>query len=104
MINPGILREQIEVLKLTSTQDEYGDVVQTYTHYLNLKAAVKYAGGSKSLENFETWNSQALTFITYIRPIDETMRIVWKGDTYIINSMPLVNYDYLETNVEKLKG
>ncbi len=104
MINAGILRESIMIQKLTTTQDEYGDVIQTYTDYLPLRASVKYAGGAKSVENFETWNSQTVVFTTYIRNIDETMRIKWKDNIYIINSKPLINYDYLEIYAEKLKN
>lgn len=83
MINAGILREQIVIQKPTITRDEFGDVIQTYTDYLTLRASVKYAGGSKSVENFETYNSQTIVFTTYIRNIDETMRIKWKDNIYI---------------------
>lgn len=104
MVNAGIMREVITILKLETTQDEFGDIKQEYSPYLTLRASVKYAGGSKSIENFESFNSQSIVFTTYIRNIDETMRVVWKDNTYIINQIPIVNYDTLEISVEKLKN
>lgn len=104
MLNPGILKEIITILKLTTTQDSYGDVKQVYTPYLKLRAAVKYAGGSKSIENFETFNTQSIVFTTYVRNIDESMRIVWKGNTYQINQIPVIEYDTMQISAEKLKN
>jgi len=103
MVNAGILREVITILKLETTQDDYGDVKQVYSPFMTLRASVKYAGGSKSVENFEAFNSQSIVFTTYVRPIDESMRILWKGDTYIVNQLPMVNYDWLEISAERLK-
>ncbi len=103
MVNAGILREVITILKLETTQDSYGDIKQVYSPFMTLRASIKYAGGSKTSENFEAFNTKSIVFTTYVRPIDESMRIGWKGDTYIINQMPMVNYDWLEISAERLK-
>lgn len=105
MFNPGQLRETITIYKLSgNTRDEYGESVENYVPYITLRARVKFNGGNKTIENFETYNTKSITFETYNRKIDDTMRIHWKDDVYIINSMPVIEYDYISISTEKLKN
>lgn len=105
MINPGILKEKITIIRLSGgTRDDYGEYTELWIDYLTLKAAVKFNGGAKVVENFETFNTKSVTFQTYVRKIDESMRVIWKNETYIINSAPVIEYSDMFITCEKLKN
>jgi head-tail adaptor len=100
-MNIGEMRYKIIVQQKVSTRDVYGAVSSSYEDLYNLKASVKYNGGSKGVDNSEIFNSKAVTFETYYRNITEDMQIVFAGKKYSINSIIPIEFRFkLQLNCE----
>lgn len=84
MIIAGDLRYPITITQQTSTKNEYGEMVQSYSAVTSCRAGVKYQSGQKILDNKEIFSTQFLIFSMYYRDVDETMRINFDGQTYKI--------------------
>lgn len=90
----GDLRHVIKVYELTTVKEgDFGSEDETYTEVMQLRAAVKYNGGSKSIDNNEIFTSYNVTFITYYRStITPTMRIGFNEDMYTIENISPIGY------------
>jgi SPP1 family predicted phage head-tail adaptor len=83
-MNIGNLKYNIIIQRLTKNKDVYGSVVETYTNVYNLKANVKYAGGSKTIENDEIFTPLTIIFTTYKRNILESDIILFDNKKFKI--------------------
>lgn len=88
----GDLRQVIDIKRLSITKDAYGAVSETYTTVYTLRAAVKYQGGNRLIDNNEIFNSQTLVFTTYYRTIENTDRIVFNSKKYKILFIAEIGY------------
>jgi head-tail adaptor len=84
MIIAGDLRYPIVITKQTVTKNEYNEDVMSFSAVTTCKAGVKYQSGQKTLDNKEIFTTQFLIFSMYYRPVDETMRVLFDGQTYKI--------------------
>ena len=102
----GDLRHVIKVYELTKVKEsDFGSEDETYTEVMQLRAAVKYNGGAKSIDNNEVFTSYNVTFITYYRNITPTMQIEFNGDRYTIENITPINYkDGLQIICKKING
>ena len=85
----GKLKERIEIYGYVETQNSIGEKVRSYTLLYTRWASYRSLNGS---EGFETMEKTARRFAEFkIRaqatPINETMRIVYKGMTFNITSI-----------------
>jgi head-tail adaptor len=89
----GDLRHVIKVYELTTTKEsDFGSEDEVWTEIMELRAAVKYNSGAKTIDNNEIFTSYNVTFITYYRDITPTMRIEWCDDMYTIENIAPINY------------
>ena len=100
----GDLRYKLEVIKPTLTKNSYGEAIETWSNLHTLRAARKYLGGSKGIDNSETFTSDTLEFTTHYRKdITPIMRIVFAGNTYTINNIQEIGFkDGLKITAEKI--
>lgn len=81
----GILNEIIVVEALTTEKDEYGAERTLYIFKTKTRANVKRNGGGKALESEKIVFTSNVTFkIRIYHKIENTDRIVWKGQYYQI--------------------
>jgi SPP1 family predicted phage head-tail adaptor len=92
MIQPGQMREDIIVQKKTTIKDNYGAEAEIFTDYLYLRASIKFASGSKGINNDEIFNYSTVTFTTYYRDINETMRILCDDKYYRITFLDEIGF------------
>lgn len=85
----GLLNEIIIWESPETFRNEYGEERIQWIHRATTKAAVKWQGGNRTVEN------QAVTFNNYLQftvrayhDIKQTDRIIWKGQHYRIISPP----------------
>ncbi|WP_180073746.1 phage head closure protein [Acinetobacter sp. YH12231] len=89
--NAGELRHRITVQKLTSGRDEDGyPLHEQWTDYVQLWAKVTNLSG-KDLIAAQANQSKVIARlkIRYREDIDTTMRVIYKGKTYAIDSQAL---------------
>jgi SPP1 family predicted phage head-tail adaptor len=93
MVIFGDLRHVIQVIGKTITKDEYGAETTVWTNKIRLKAGVKYAGGDRTIDNKEIFNSQRIIFTTLFRKtITENDRIEFRGKKYFIKSIVEIGF------------
>ena len=100
----GELRYNIVVLQPTFTRDENnGSRKPVYTTKYNLKAKIKFNGGSKGVQNEEIFNTATLTFTTHFRKICDSDIILYDGNKYKIMMIGEIGYkEGLEIITEKI--
>lgn len=89
--NAGELRHRIKVQKLTSGKDDDGyPTPEQWVDFMPLWAKVTHLSG-KDLIAAQASNSKivARLKIRYREDIDTTMRVIYKGKTYAIDSQAL---------------
>jgi len=93
MIIIGNLRYSIQVIKKSVTKDEFGAEVITWINGVKLRADYKFAGGDKTVDEKEIFNSKRLIFTTYYRNnISEEDRIIFEDKKYLIKSISQIGY------------
>lgn len=89
----GNLRFSIQVISKTVTKDEFGAETVTWSNSIKLRADKKFAGGDKTVDNKEVFNSHRIIFTTLYRTaISEDDRIIFKDKTYLINSISEIGF------------
>lgn len=89
----GDMRSVIKVMSFTTTRDEYGADIDTYTELMSIRAAVKFLSGTKTIDNKEIFAAQSLQFSTHYRgTITEAMRIDYDGKKYRILSIAEIGF------------
>ena len=89
----GNLRYSIQVISKQIIKDEYGAEIVTWTNSYKLRAERKFAGGDKTLDNKEVFNSQRLVFVTYFRRgVSTDDRIIFQDKKYIIKSIVEIGF------------
>lgn len=84
----GTLTETITVKEQTTVKDEYGIAKQQWTDVMTLRASVNFRSGDRIVENFEAVNTHLVTITTHLRRrIRRQMRILYDGETYVIQSV-----------------
>lgn len=85
----GKLKERIEIYSATQVRDEYGQSVPTYSLLYTRWASYKGLSGSEGFESDEKTAKRYAEFIIRVldTTIDETMRIVFNGQTFNITSI-----------------
>ncbi len=84
-MNAGELREQIIILKPTTTTNEYGEQVQNYVEYCRTRAKIEWNGSNRTTSNNEiVYNLQRIFHIRYYVKIDGYDMIVWNNQKYRI--------------------
>lgn len=88
----GAMRERINVQSLTETVSDAGDVTRTWaTTYLNEPATFEEVQGGETLRGRQVEAGVTAVFIVHWRDsYNETMRVVYSGDTYGIVKCPTV--------------
>lgn len=84
----GKRRERIAIRKVTTTQDDAGQPVVTYSNrYASVPAAFEDTGGTETLRGKQIEAGIGAVFnIGYLQGIEETDRIVFNGRNYgIVN-------------------
>ena len=88
-VSIGKLRERIEIYSLTSTKDAYGQSVPTYSLLYTRWASYKSLNGSEGFESNEKTARRYAEFVIRVldTTINETMRIVFRSQTFNITSI-----------------
>ncbi len=84
----GKRRERITIRKVTTTQDDAGQPVVTYSNrYASVPAAFEDTGGTETLRGKQIEAGISAVFnIGYLQGIEETDRVVFNGRNYgIVN-------------------
>jgi len=100
----GDMRYKIIVNESTKYKNSYGEEIETWATVHTLRAIKKYIGGSKGINNEETFTSDNLEFTTHYRKdITPVMRIDFEGNKYLINNIQVVGFNEgLKITVEKI--
>ena len=81
----GRLNEIVKIYTLTTTINDYGERVETYTYAYTTRARVEFSSGNRSNENDEIVFNYFKTFnVRSYVPISETSQIEWQGKRYRI--------------------
>jgi SPP1 family predicted phage head-tail adaptor len=90
-LNSGEFRHRITIQKLTSQEDELGQVVdEEWVDVKSVWASIKTLQGREYIEAAATQSETTVRFIIrHTTGIDETMRVVFKGKTYEIVAPPI---------------
>lgn len=82
-IRAGLLNEVIDILSPTSTINEFGEKVQSYTKTYTTRAEVNHESGNRTLENSEIFYTYRKNFTvrSYV-PITEFDLISYDGKRY----------------------
>lgn len=91
-MNIGECRYTIVVQQKVPVRDSYGSETITWADFLTLRASVKYAGGTKTINTEEIFTSQTLIFETHYRPIETDMIILFNAKKYRILNIEEVGY------------
>lgn len=88
MITIGELDRQVILQTMTEVQDDFGAPVKTWATYRTVWAKVDEGGGSEVINTGQLQSSFSLSVtIRYDSAVNETMRVVWKGENYRITSI-----------------
>ncbi len=81
----GILFEPIQILKLVSSTNEYGEAVDYYKPCCKTRAEVTPLSGGRADTNNEVFYEHTYRFVMrrYVN-VDDFDRILWKGKQYRI--------------------
>lgn len=96
-INAGEFRHVIIIQKLVKVRNEFGELIDTWNDFLELRAAV-YPLSGKDLFAAETINSETThkVNIRYIEGISSAMRVKFKDRYFEITSPPI---NFQEKNI-----
>jgi len=87
----GRLRHQITIQEQTTTQDEYGQAIETWTAIATVRASIEPIRGKEYFSSNER-NAEVTTKITirHISGIYPNMRIIYQNKAYDIKDV--INY------------
>lgn len=84
----GQLRHRVTIQQFTQTQNEYGEIVEGWTTFATVWAAVE------PLRGREFWDAQQLNAevtarirLRYLSGVGPTMRVVYDGRTFEVDSV-----------------
>jgi len=101
----GNLRKTISIFRYSVLRDAFGATKDTYTNVMTIKAGIKKEAGSLGMNNYEIFNSQIFTFITYYRTIYTNDRIQYNNQMYKILNITEIGYrESLEITVELINA
>lgn len=88
----GTLNKSIIIESLTTTQDSFGDTIESWSEYKKARAAIKQISSKEYFGAQKTSVSAVMEFkIRYIPGIIESMRINYKSKYYDIESIDNIN-------------
>ncbi len=91
-MNIGNMRYIVEVLRKSTSKNEYGEEVEVYSTIHKLKAEVIFLNGKKYINNSEIFSERTIKVTTYIRDINTTDIIVFNNNKYkIIDITPNID-------------
>lgn len=86
----GLLDTPITILRPTTTQNEFGEMVQTYDKLKTTRARVIHNGGTRGLENTEVFYGYRKVFEVWKHlDIKETDIIIYNDEKWRILSIDL---------------
>lgn len=99
MKRAGLLQEVIDIYSPTSTPNEYGELVQTYTKTYTTRTRVNNYSGTRENENNEIFYSydKRFTVRSYV-PVTEFDQVEYNGKRYRIITID----DRVKTRDEKI--
>ncbi len=84
----GRLNEVVKIYNLTTSINEYGERVETYTLTMTTRAKVEFNTGSRSNENDEiVFNYQKSFNLRSYVPVVDTSQIEWQSKRYRVLSV-----------------
>ncbi len=84
----GQLDRRITIQSFTTTTDDFGEVVKSFTTLANVWAKVEEKRGSEGEEGNQLVATKRVEFfIRYRSDIDEQMRITYNNETYKIEAI-----------------
>jgi SPP1 family predicted phage head-tail adaptor len=84
----GQLDRRITIQSFTTSTDDFGEVIKSFTTLANTWAKVVEKSGSEGEEGNQIVATQKVEFfIRYRSDINEQMRIVYEGNTYTIEAI-----------------
>ena len=91
-INPGEFRHQITIQKIDKIRNDYGELIDTWVDFLEIRAAI-YPLSGKDFFVAETNNSEVTHKINirYVEGITSAMRIKF-GSRYFEITAPPINF------------
>lgn len=97
----GKLTETITIVEPSEIQNEFGELVTSYTTVVNTRAAKKYSQGYRTTDNDELFNNYQITFtIRSYHNLNEKMVVIHKDNRYRIVSIDDTNKDKIILNCE----
>ena len=88
MKRAGLLNEVIQIKRLTSVVNDFGEKVETWENHLTTRARVMNDSGNRNLINDEIFYSYNKTFqVRYYIDVVETDIVVWQNKEYRIISV-----------------
>jgi len=92
LMNPGDLDQQITIQTLSEAANDFGQRVQTFSTLANVWAKVEERSGNETENGNQIVATKRVDFvIRYKTGLNEMMRIVYRGNTYKIQS--IINED-----------
>ena len=96
----GGLKHRVEIQSNIEVVDEYGARVKTWATTITTKADILFKDGSSAMKHGEVFTDYKVDFrVRKYHEVDETMRIMYKGDIYRIEAV-LPNF---EKNMKLIK-
>lgn len=98
-MNPGELRHRITLQRLTTTTNENGFEMEEWTDVKTVWASITNLHGREYYEAAAVQAEQTVKFtVRYLKDLDTSMRILFKGNQYNITSIDNIKYEnrYME--------
>lgn len=87
MAYAGLFNEPIDIYDITSTRNDFGEKVETYTKTYSTRAKVGHIGGSRQVINNEIVTPYQKNFVVRIYvPVSDTARVKYKDKFYQVTS------------------
>lgn len=87
-MSAGLYRYPIKLVKQVYVRNDYGETVKQDDRVVCCRAEVTHQGGSKDIDNGETWIGYKKTFKVYRHnPTDDFTEVEYQGKRYRILSI-----------------
>jgi len=103
VMNVGLMRDKIKILRKTVKKDEYGSEVETYTKLYEPYAYIKYLNGNKRISASEVFYNQTLNITIYYKNLNTTDMVEFNGSKYrIIDIIPSTDLIFISMVCERI--
>ena len=87
----GKLRHQITIEQVAETQNDFGEILSSWSTFASPRAAIKWLGAGESNGDQVNASNRVEFTIRYQTGITQKMRVVYDGRTFDIHGAPVVD-------------